>query len=106
MTDFRIGTGNPVNFFQKVTVTNTSFGTSANNFKSDILIPFTTAGFSLSNEGSGVVQVSYDGYNVGDELDSSLTTKFVQYDNRVACKIWLKVASGSAAVAVRAWSIR
>jgi hypothetical protein len=106
MVDFRIGTGNPVNFFQKVTVTNTGFGASATNFKPDIVIPFTTSGVVFLNEGGGTIQLSFDGYNIHDELGTSPLLPSITYYDRVACKIWLKVASGSATFSVRAWSIR
>lgn len=90
-------------FFQKITVSSATFLTNADVV---INIPGGIKGFSLSNEtASSVVEVSYGGEVVNEELDSTLTTKFVQYDFRPGVStIWLRKKSGSnATVAIRAW---
>lgn len=106
MTDFRINYGQSFDFFKKVTVSRTTFGDPNDGYRPDIMIPFSSYTVILSNEGSGVVQVSFNGFDVQDELDSTLTTKILTYENRVLCKIWFKIASGSALVSTRAWGIR
>lgn len=92
-------------FFKKITVSAGTYNTTA-----DVIVNLAggVAGYSLSNEtGSTTVEVSYDGNSAGDELNSAQATKFVQYDNRDVCKIWLRITSGaSAVVVVRAWSPR
>ena len=109
--------GRDYNFFQKVTVSASSFG--ANNtpyylpdgyqqgFKPDVIITFSNYGLILCNETSGsVVQVSFNGNTVHDELNSASSLVWT-YENRVASPIWFQLVSGSpATVSIRAWSIR
>lgn len=94
--------GYDYNFFQKITVSNSTFNSTA-----DILIPFTTQGFIILNEDSAnIIQVSFNGNTVHDELNPVISRGFT-YDNRVVSKIWLKVSVGpSAVVSIRAWSPR
>lgn len=88
------------NYFQKVTITSSSFSNTC-----DLFIPFSTQSISFLNEdGTSVVQVSFNGNTVHDELNPTLPSKGVTYDNRVISKIWFKLTSGSSAViSVRAW---
>lgn len=89
------------NYFKKVTISSNSFGKNC-----DLFIPFSTQGISFLNEdGASIVQVSFNGNAVHDELNPSLLSKSVTYDNRVISKIWFKLTSGSSAViSVRAWA--
>lgn len=93
-------------FFQKVSVNNASFTAIT---QPDVVVNARgITNFSLSNETSGcVVEVSFTGYGVEDELDgSNSATKFLVYQNRPISTIWFRVKSGSsgpATVAVRAW---
>jgi hypothetical protein len=98
----KITYGYDFNFFQKVTVTNSAFNNIA-----DIFIPFSTQGFMLVNEdASSVVQVSFNGQSIHDELNPTVIRGFT-YDNRVVSKIWFQLESGgSAIVSVRAWAGR
>jgi hypothetical protein len=101
--------GHNFNFFQKVTVTATTFGgSSIDGYQPDIIITFPTQGILLLNEDTAaVVQVSYNGITVDDELDPTLPSKGVAYDNRVVSKVWFKLVSGaSAVVSIRAWGTR
>jgi hypothetical protein len=99
-----ISYGRNFNFFKKVTVTSPIF-----NFDADLIITFPTQGILLLNEdGYGaVVQVSFNGNSVDDELNASLPSKGIAYDVRQISKIWFKIVSGSSAlVSVRAWGTR
>jgi hypothetical protein len=90
-------------FFQKIVV---SSGTFAATTTPDVVINvYGVSNFTLSNEtAASVVEVSYDGGTVHDELDSTQTTKFLQYLNRPASTIWFRLKSGAAAtVSIRAW---
>lgn len=90
-------------FFQKVSVAGAAF--SSTTEPTVIVNVNGCTNFSLSNETtSSVVEVSFNGNFVQDELDSTQTTKFVQYSNRSISAIWLRLKSGSTAtVAIRAW---
>jgi hypothetical protein len=100
-----INYGHDFNFFDKITVTNTIFNATADSF-----IPFVTQGVILLNEtASTVVQVSFNGTTIHDELDSSnlFSHGGFEYNNRVVGKIWLKIGTGaSAVVSIRAWAVR
>jgi hypothetical protein len=101
--------GRNFNFFQKVTVTATTFGgTSVSGTQPDVIITFPTQGILLLNEdAAAVVQVSFNGNSVDDQLDPTLPSKGVAYDNRVVSTIWFKLVSGaSAVVSIRAWGTR
>jgi hypothetical protein len=93
------------NFFDKITVTNAVFNSTADSF-----IPFTTQGVILLNEtASTIIQVSFNGTTVHDELNPANTYSLggFEYNNRVISKIWFKLTGGaSAVVSVRAWSVR
>jgi hypothetical protein len=107
MVDFRITNRLPPDYYKKVTVSRTTFGDPNDGYRQDILIPFSTYGIIIVNEGPSVgVQLSYDGFNIHEELSTAVGLSQVTYLNRVLSKIWLKVASSSAAVSVRAWQIR
>lgn len=89
------------NFFQKVSVTATSFNSNA-----DLFIPFVTQGVMLLNLGSGVVEISLNGQTVHMELNSANASAGLTFDNRVVSKMWFRVQSGSSGpivVSVNAW---
>lgn len=94
-------------FFQKIIVSGSTFGSStADGISPDVIVNVNgCSNFSLSNETAGsVVEVSFNGNTLADELDSTQTTKFAQYINRPVGCIWLRLKSGSSAtVAIRAW---
>jgi hypothetical protein len=101
--------GKDFNFFTKITITSGTFGATSGDGKSpDVIIPFSTQGIMLLNEDTAaVVEVSFNGNTVHDELNATLPSRGVVYDNRVASLIWLRLKSGgSAVVSIRAWSIR
>lgn len=96
--------GRDYNYFQKVSVNTAAFATDC-----DSLITFTTQGLMFLNEGTGVVEFSFNGTTVHGELDSTKASAGLSFDNRVVSKIWFRVKTGSSGpivVSVTAWGIR
>lgn len=99
--------GRDFNFYQKLSVTATTFNTDA-----DVIIKLNTLSFMLLNEGSSSVQVveySFNGNTVHGELDPSLPSRALSFDNRPVNFIWFRMKSGSSGpvnVRVDAWSVR
>lgn len=98
------------NFFQKISVTATTFGGgSVTGVQPDVIITFTTQGIQLLNLGTGVVEFSFNGNTVHGELNSANPSVGLTFDNRVVSKIWFRVQAGSTGpitVSVNAWSIQ
>lgn len=96
------------NYFVKTAVNWSNFGGgSSDNIGPDQIITFSTQGVLLLNEGTGVVEVSFNGNTVHCELDSTNVTKGLAFDNRVISLIWFRVKTGSTGpitVSVNAWS--
>lgn len=94
------------NFFQKLSVSNTTFNTNA-----DMFILFSTQGIYLENEGStgsttSVVEYSFNGNTVHGELDPSLPSRSLMFERRTVAAIWFRVKAGSSGpitVRVDAW---
>lgn len=100
--------GKDWNFFQKVTVAATTFGGgSVDGYQPDMVITFTTQNVIFLNEGTGILEYSFNGNTVHGELDGSTNslTKMFTFTNRVVSKIWFRVKSGSTGgtVSVQAW---
>lgn len=89
-------------FFQKITITSTNFADSRNP---NCVIRFDTSGLMLYNEtDTAIVEVSFDGVNVHDELNPAFGSQGMVYDNRSVSVIWFRLKTGtSATIAVRAW---
>jgi hypothetical protein len=104
---FKKTQGRDFNFFQKVDVNWSTFGGGASDgYGPDLIITFTTQGLIFLNEGSGVVEYSFNGTTVHGELDSAGSTKMLTFNSRVASLIWFRVKSGSSGpikVSVQAW---
>lgn len=101
--------GRDFNFFQKITVTWSTFGGgSVDGEQPDVLITFPTQGLLLLNEDpASVIQVSFNGETVHDQLDPTLPSRGIAYDNRSVSKIFFRLLSGgSAVVSVRAWGVK
>ncbi len=100
--------GRDFNYFQKVSVTATTFGgTSVSGQQPDCIITFPTQSVLLLNEGSGVVEYSMNGNTVHGELNSATPSVGLAFDNRVISTIWFRVQSGSSGpivIAVHAWA--
>lgn len=93
--------GRDFNFFKRVSVTSTEFQDSP-----DAIITFPTHGVIFLNEGTGVVEVSFNGNTVHTELNSADASKGIAFDNRNVSTVWLRVKSGSTgpiSVRIEAW---
>lgn len=97
-------------FYTKIVVTATDFGsTSVDGQQPDVYIPFGTAGLLLCNEGTAatsVVEYSFDGITVHGELDPTLPSKTLMFNNRIVSLIWFRIktgSSGSVNIRVEAW---
>lgn len=86
------------NYFDVITVSETSFPTDP-----QVSFGFISNGFNLLNRGSVVVEYSFNGTDVDGDLNNSDSSVFLSFINRNECKIWFRVASGSADVRVEAW---
>lgn len=108
LSNVRKTQGRDFNFFQKLSVVSSSFGsTSLDGASPDMFIPFVTKGVSFLNEGTGIIEVSFNGTTVHDELNTStIGSKFLLYNSRVVSLIWFRVQSGSSPsiISVRAWA--
>jgi hypothetical protein len=102
--------GRNFNFFEKIAVSATTFGGgSADGYQPDTLISFPTQGITFLNEGTGVVEYSFNGTYVAGELDSTKASAGLTFDNRVVSFIWFRVKTGSSGpinVSVHAWGTR
>ena len=103
--------GKDFNFYQKLSVVATDFGSnSVDGNQPDMIITFSTQTVMFLNENtSGIVEYSFNGNTVHGELDPTLPTKAMTFDNRVVSKIWFRIKSGSSGpitVRVDAWGIR
>lgn len=88
--------GRDFNFFAKTSVTATTFGgTSVSGQQPDIVITFPTQTVMFLNEGSGVVEYSFNGNTVHGELNSATSSVGLAFDNRVVSAVWFRIQSGS-----------
>lgn len=98
------------NFFQKVSVTATTFGgTSVSGQQPDVIINLrnNTQAVQLLNLGTGVVEFSFNGQTVHGELNSTNPSAGLTFDNRPISTIWFRIQAGSSGpitVSVAAWS--
>lgn len=111
--------GPDYDYYQKVEVNWTQFGapdgyTTADGYGPDLVIPFSTQSVVFLNEEADtapdkVVEYSFNGITVHGELDSSLPTRGLVFDNRVVSLIWFRVKAGSTGpitIRVDAWGTR
>jgi len=107
----KITRGRDFNFHQKMIVTASDFGSnSIDGYQPDMIITFSTQGVMFFNEsGAGVVEYSFNGTTVHGELDPTLPSRALSFDNRVISLIWFRIKPGSfgpVVVRVDAWAIR
>lgn len=99
--------GKDFNFFEKLSVTATTFGgNSIDGYQPDMIITFTTNGVIFINEGTGVVEYSFNGNTVHGELDSTKASAELIFNDRVVSMIWFRVKSGSSGpiiISVHGW---
>ncbi|HVI42664.1 MAG TPA: hypothetical protein VM577_18590 [Anaerovoracaceae bacterium] len=93
--------GADFNFFQKVTVSSATFGT-----QSDVVFNFKgRASFTFSNEGSGVIEYSFNGTNLHGDMTPGTASAALSFDNRQGFAVWFRLKSGaSSIVRVEAWA--
>jgi hypothetical protein len=101
----KITLGFDFNFYKKIIVTNNTFSDTC-----DAIITFATESVMFLNENnSGIVEYSFNGNAVHGELDPSLPSRGITFDNRVVSKIWFKIKDGSSGpvtIRVDAWATR
>lgn len=91
--------GKDYNFFTKINVTDTAFPN-----ESQVTIPLAGQyGFSLINEGSSVVEYSFNGNVLHGDLTPSTPSAAIIFDNRRISAIWFRASSASV-VRVEAWA--
>jgi hypothetical protein len=98
------------NFYQKLSVTATTFGgSSVDGYQPDMIIWFPTQGVQFLNLGTGVIEYSFNGSTIHGELNSANATAGLTFDNRVVSMIWFRVQTGSTGpilISVQAWATR
>lgn len=95
--------GKDFNFFRRVTVVSTSFSSDCN-----IVINITgQEGFTMHNEGTGIVEYSFNGNTVHGDMDSTKDSKTLKFDHRRVSKIWFRIKTGSSIpVRFEAWAAK
>jgi hypothetical protein len=84
--------GRDFNFFKKMDVSNTVFSEDC-----DVVVSFPSDSISFYNEGSGVVELSFNGNTVHAELNPSTGSANVTVgSSQGISKIWFRLGSGSA----------
>jgi len=92
------------NFFKKVTVDTATFPEDCQVF---INIRANVMSFSLINEGSDVVEYSFNGNTLHGDLTPSTFSESLVFENRPISKIFFRAPSGgSPVVRVEAWGKR
>ncbi len=98
-----ITNGKDFQFFEKTDVSSLSFGGNADvafNFRGQ-------QSLSIVNEGSDVIEYSFNGNTVHGDMTPSTPTAAIFFDNRRVSKIWFRVAaggSGTHTIRVEAWA--
>jgi len=103
-----INYGRDHNYFQKFTVSASTFGgQSIDGYQPMGIIDFSTQYviFSVEGTASKVIEVSFNGSTVHCKLDASDSSyKTIAMPYRVISKFWMRVVGGgSAVVSVQAW---
>lgn len=94
--------GRDFNFYKKVNVESSDF-----NEECDAIITFSTQTVMMLLENNiGVAEYSFNGNTVHGELNASLPSRAISFDNRKITKIWFRLRSGSSGpltVRIDAW---
>lgn len=104
--------GRDFNHFQRVAVSNTTFGVEADGYKSDVVIKFPTVngGVMFTTEGSSTntVEYSFNGNTVhGELIPNDVNRRHIVFYHRPVSMVWFRVKSGSTGpinIVVEAWS--
>jgi hypothetical protein len=96
-----ITNGKDFNFFTKVNVSNAVFAES-----SDVIFNFRGQfSFSLINEGSGIVEYSFNGSVLHGDMKPGSPSEALFFDNRRVSKIWFRALSGTNTIRIEAWAV-
>lgn len=91
--------GKDHNIYKKFTVSATTFGgDSVSGEQPDYIANCVIQSFMMLNESTlstEVVEYSFNGNTVHGELDPTLASKAIAFDNRSFDKIWFRVKAGS-----------
>lgn len=99
--------GRDNNYFQKLLVTATSFGSnSVDGYQPDMIITFPTYTVTFQLEGVGVLQYSFNGQTIHGDMNNATSSISLTFQNRVISKIWFQLVSGTPTVRVEAWAVR
>ena|SRR5271154_5107685 len=103
--------GRDFNFFDKLAVTATSFGSnSVDGYQPDMIITFPTQTVTFQLEpatgGTGVIQYSFNGITIHGDMTYNDYSANLTFQNRVISKIWFQLVSGSGTVRIEAWGTR
>lgn len=96
----KIEQGADFNFFRKVTVNNAFFTDNSS-------ITFNIKGlqtFTLVNEGTDVVEYSFNGNTLHGDMTPGTPTEALAFDNRRVTAIWFRSAVTPQTIRVEAWS--
>lgn len=80
----------PFTYFNRITVSNASFNVTA-----DVTFGFSNPSFSLINEGTGVIEYSFDGSTVHGDLTSSTPSAALIFNQRSFGSVWFRLKSGA-----------
>lgn len=93
--------GHDFNFYQKLTISSATFASEANtvfNFRGQ-------QNFSLMNQGTGVIEYSFNGNTLHGDLTPSTGSVALTFYNRRVSRIWFRLASGSPTIVrIEAWA--
>jgi hypothetical protein len=89
--------GKDYNYFKKLTVINSKF---PNNSHVTFNIKFLQS-FSLINEGTAVIEYSFNGNTVHGDLSPGTPSAGIFFDNRRVSAIWFRKAEGGADSTIR-----
>lgn len=102
-----ITNGHDFNYFQKLVVTATSFGSnSVSGQQPNVFIWFPTYTLTFQLEGSGAVQYSFNGTVIHGDMTLGLASANLTFQNRQISLIWFQLVSGSPTIRIEAWGTR
>ena len=97
------------NFYQALTITNTTFGgDSIDGYQPSTICTTPNHNFILTNESSGqIVEYSFNGNTIHGILDGTATstTRSLTFLNRSVSLIWFRIKTGSSSanITITAW---
>ena len=87
------------NHFEVITVNSSTF-----SLNQSVAFGFISAGFSLLNRGTRIIEYSFDGVTVHGDLNPADSSNYLVFENRTESRIWFRVQTGIATdVRVEAW---